>query len=46
MTTDNVKGTGSHTDLTKKLNKAKKNDAFVFYRPKTGHQGYGHHKEW
>ena len=25
MTTDNIKGSGSNTDITKKLNKAKKN---------------------
>lgn len=43
LTTDNLKKSGSNTDITTKLNKAKKNEAFVFYRPKTGH-GHGYHK--
>jgi len=35
MTMDERYKGGSATDITSKLNKAKKNEAFVFYRPKT-----------
>lgn len=42
LTTGNINNT-SQPDITTKLNKAKKNEAFVFYRPKTGH-GYEHHR--